>query len=134
MTNKNLTALIITNNWANKAKKNGKYEEKTIKIQGDCFITNYNVYESSGNSKGLVSVSVNNGNANIEYGNGTGKESSQVLNLSQEKYSIFLTLANLSILLVSGKYLFDIALPPQAITDAHSSMLSILNMQGFSLK
>ena len=33
MIDKNLTTLTITNNWAEKAKKNGNYEQKTIKIQ-----------------------------------------------------------------------------------------------------
>lgn len=85
----NYTSITVTNNWAGKARKE---ESTNVKIAGDCLITNYNPKECDGSARGYVTTTIENGSASVIYGQ-TGKQ--QKLDLSEQKYSLFMAVANL---------------------------------------
>lgn len=92
MSASNDVKLTITNNWAKKAKNPTKQD---VIVRGDCLITNYNPKEMDGTQKGYVTVTTQDGEKSIQYGNDKGKSSKRVVDLSEQKYSLFLAVANL---------------------------------------
>ena len=87
------TKIVVTNNWANKNASN--LFEKEVKIKGDCVVTNFDPDEDNGNKKGLVTLTATNNKISILYGNGSGQDEKERLDLSNNKYAIFTEIAKL---------------------------------------
>lgn len=83
--------LNYTDGYANSKKIN----EKEIKIEGDCKITNYDPREENGTKRGQITIDLINGEQVILDGNGKGHSKDVKADFSNKKFSIFNNIASL---------------------------------------
>lgn len=78
--------LKYTNGFANYSKN---IEEKSLNIDGECKISNYDPRETDGKKKGHITINFSEEAQTIENGTGNGLKSTEKADFSKKKFSIF---------------------------------------------